>query len=199
MKDLNRPKRRTAAARRQEKAWASRFLAEGDEEAFANLYRRHNARLYALLLRLLAWDSTLAQDALQETWLRAVRSLSRFRWESSFFHWLRGIALNHCRELWRASRKRHHSIGDLDQQVGKVYSGQSGLAIDLERAIAKLPEGYRTVMILHDIEGLTHLQIARHLDIAPGTSKSQLARARRQVRKRLAGKPSPDPSRGEEQ
>lgn len=198
MRDANSPDREKERGCRQERQWASRFLSRGDEDAFANIYRRYNARLYALLLRLLAWDAPLAQDALQETWLRAVRSLSTFRWESALFYWLRGIALNHCRELWRAQNKREASRGELDERTAQVYGTQSGLAIDLERAIAELAEGFRTVLILHDIEGLTHKQIAQHLGIASGTSKSQLSRARRQVRRRLVGKSGIEPSPREE-
>ena len=153
-------------------------LRRGDEAAFRELYRLHTPRLFAVALRLLSRRAD-AEDAVQEGWLRAVRGLAGFRGESAFATWLTGIVIRCALE---ALRKR-----------GPAYSGSAEatvnhaphLALDLERAIAALPDGYRTVLMLHDVEGLTHDEIAGLLEIEPGTSKSQLFHARRALRDHL--------------
>ena len=109
-------------------------------------------------------------------------ALPRFRWESKLSTWLVGITINRCRELLRAERRdASHVVED---------HGNSALAapatqVDLERALMRLAPGYREVLLLHDVEGYTHEEIATILSIDPGTSKSQLARARAALRKFL--------------
>jgi RNA polymerase sigma-70 factor (ECF subfamily) len=156
----------------------------GDERAFRELYRRHSPRLYQLLLRLLGGSVADAEDALQETWLRATSSLDRFRWESAFPTWLTGIGLNQARELLRRAGRRPVYEGDPEPVLATVRAaaGSPVDRVDLERAIALLPDGYRTVFVLHDMEGYAHAEIAARLDIAEGTSKSQLFHARRTLR-----------------
>jgi len=152
-----------------------RQLRLGDEGAFRELYRLHTPRLYAVTLRLLSRSSD-AEDAVQEAWLRAVRSLGAFRRESSFATWLTGIGIRCALEILR---KRSPSFNDpLEPSVETVPH----LTVDLERAIAELPDGYRAVLVLHDVEGHTHEEIAALLQIEPGTSKSQLFHARRTLR-----------------
>jgi len=159
---------------------ATALIENGDERAFRELYRRHTPRLFQFVLRLLGGAEHDAEDVVQETWLKAAEALDRFRWESSFSTWLTGIGLNVCRNLWRRRDGR-----DLDWDPSRAVPS-AALAhddrIDLERAIAALPSGYRTVLILHDLEGLTHAEIGERLEISAGTSKSQLFSARRAMR-----------------
>jgi RNA polymerase sigma-70 factor (ECF subfamily) len=162
------------------------FLARRDEHSFRVLYQRHTPALYQLALRLAGWDVQEAEEIVQDTWLRAVEALAEFRWESSFRTWLSGILINRAREFYRARKKeRHTSIADeLGAEVAVVQNFER---IDLEQAIAALPNGYRQVLVLHDIEGYTHEEIGRLLKIDAGTSKSQLSHARRVMRDSLQG------------
>lgn len=161
------------------------FLASRSEPAFRVLYQRHSGALYGLLLRLTGGNAAQSQDLMQETWLRAVEGLDRFGWQSRFAVWLNGIGVNCWREWLRSSRRDDLLLADnLDLPVTPVDPGPiDGLA--LASAVAGLPEGYRTVLVLHDIEGYAHEEIATLLGIAPGTSKSQLARARLALRRAL--------------
>lgn len=157
------------------------FLERGDEAAFRALYRRHSARLNQFLLRMLGGREREAEDALQETWLRAVERLRQFRWESSLRTWLTGIALNCARERRRKESAESAEVGD-----PAAPAVETEIDVEqLERAIARLAEGFREVLVLHDIEQRTHEEIASMLGIAVGTSKSQLSRARRALRARL--------------
>jgi len=166
-----------------DRALAERVLSEGDEQAFRALYRRHTPRLYQFALRLLGGNELDAEDVVQETWIRATARLGDFRWESSFGTWITGIALNLCRGLFRRhDRKWIEMHDDLELVTGPPREHER---IDLEAAIAKLPPGYRTVVILHDVEGLTHEEIGRELEISANTSKSQLSRGRRMLRSLL--------------
>jgi len=154
----------------------------GDERAFRVLYRRHTPRLFPFVRRLVGGELADAEDVVQETWLRAVQSLDRFRWEAAFATWLAGIGLNVTRDwMRRRGRSLETAWNDagVDAPIREVPHGER---IDLERAIAALPDGARTVLVLHDIEGWPHETIAERLGITTGTSKSQLHRARRALR-----------------
>lgn len=153
-------------------------LRRGDEAAFRELYRLHTPRLFAVVMRLLARSSD-AEDAVQEAWLRAVRTLSAFRQDSSFATWLTGIGIRCALEILR---KRSPAVANPPEPSTEPVPH---LTLDLERAVAALPDGYRAVLVLHDVEGRTHEEIAALLDIEPGTSKSQLFHARRTLRARL--------------
>ena len=156
------------------------ILSDGDEAAFRDLYRRYTPRLYLTALRLLGQSEMDAEDAVQETWVRAVREMGKFRWESALGTWLVAIAGNVARDQLRKLRRRdERELSPADEPMIQLTTGER---IDLERAIALLPEGYRTVLVLHDVEGLTHEEIGEALGIAPGTSKSQLFGARRSMR-----------------
>jgi RNA polymerase sigma-70 factor (ECF subfamily) len=157
----------------------------GDERAFRELYGRHTPRLYQLVLRLLGGREADAEDVVQETWLRAASSLDRFRWESAFSTWLTGIGLNQARDFLRRAGRRPVYEGDPEAVLSvaaTVGAGSHAERVDLERAIALLPDGYRTVFVLHDMEGYAHAEIAARLEISEGTSKSQLFHARRALR-----------------
>lgn len=122
------------------------------------------------------------EDVIQEAWLRAVRGLGEFGWRSSLRTWLSSIVLNCCRERWREQPE----VTGLDADA-TAPGGDMHLRVDLEAAIAALPPRYRAVLVLHDVEGYTHDEIAERLGVQPGTSKSQLFHARRVLRARLTG------------
>lgn len=164
-----------------ERALCQAVVEAGDERAFRELYRRHTPALHQLVLRMLGGSQPDAEDAVQETWIRAVRKLGGFRWESALRTWLCSIALNQAREILR--RRGRAPVSELPEGLElPARPARDGERIDLERAIARLPDGYRSVLVLHDIEGFTHEEISRHLEIAVGTSKSQLFDARRAMR-----------------
>jgi RNA polymerase sigma-70 factor, ECF subfamily len=149
-----------------------------DEAAFRALYRLHTPRLFRLAWRLVGAG---AEEAVQEAWVRAARGLDRFRGEARFGTWLGAILINVCRELQRAAPMS----GVAPSEDPPVATHPPDDRVDLERAIAALPPGQRTVLLLHDVEGHTHDEIARLLGVDQGTSKSQLSHARRAVRARL--------------
>lgn len=164
-----------------EEGLVSAYLAHRDEDAFRRLYRHCSPRLYLLALRLTGGRAHEADDLLQETWIRACASLARFRWDSRLSTWLSGIAVN----CWRESRRRA-SFDDegLDDVAVPPHD-----ASDLETLITALPERCRAVVVMHDVEGYTHEEIAAALRIAPGTSKHQLHRGRTLLREWLQEKP----------
>jgi RNA polymerase sigma-70 factor (ECF subfamily) len=160
------------------------FLRDRSERSFLALYDRHAAAMYALAYRLMGGHDADAADALQEAWMRALPRLLQFRGESALRTWLCGFVVNCCRERFR---------GPLFEAIDDEYSVPSGNGsdlrvlgmIDLERALTSLAPGYRAVLVLHDIEGYTHREIAAALGIDQGTSKSQLSRGREALRRRL--------------
>jgi len=162
--------------------------ARGDGAAFAELYREHVGRVFGLCLRLTA-DRALAEEHTQESFVRAWENLGRFRAEAAFGTWLYRIAANLALGGMRDRKRRGLKVVQgLDQdlldavpeQASPVHEG-----LDLERAIAELPPGARAVFVLHDVEGWRHDEIAEQLGLAVGTSKAQLHRARRLLRRRL--------------
>lgn len=162
---------------------ADLVIHQGDESAFRLLYRRHTPSVYRFVLRLVGGNEQEAEDVVQETWLRAARGLEGFRWRSALRSWLTGIALNRVREMAR-KKKRSLVEVDVDWEVPEV-TRDPGHRIDLERALELLPPGFRTVLVLHDVEGFTHQEIGERLGITDGTSKSQLHGARRAMRRLL--------------
>jgi RNA polymerase sigma-70 factor (ECF subfamily) len=175
------------AARTEEAALIER-CRQGDLGAFEEVYRAHAGRLYSLACRMLGNPSD-AEDQLQEIFLSAHRKLDGFRGESSLGTWLYRLAMNHCLDFLRSRAARTNQLTDaLEDDAGVYEPGQRGLAeqsvtrIDLERALAKLPEGCRAAFVLHDVEGLEHREVADVLGIAEGTSKSQVHKARLRLR-----------------
>jgi RNA polymerase sigma-70 factor (ECF subfamily) len=173
-----------AADREPDRELVTRFLAARSETAFRRLYRRHTPRLYQTVLRLVGGSGAEAEDVVQEVWLRAADRLEGFRWVSSLSTWLTGIAVNVCRETRRSRPREVEAAAEHEPAAGSLDPPGSG-ALDLERALAALPDGYRRVVILHDVEGYTHEETARLLGIEAGTSKSQLHQARWALRRLL--------------
>jgi RNA polymerase sigma-70 factor (ECF subfamily) len=171
------------------------YLARRDDDSFLALYRAHTPALYRTAWRMGGVPAAEIEDVVQETWLRAARGLDRFRFQSALRTWLTGVLI-HCLQ---ESRRRHASAGNPDdpREHDELEARRSTphLQIDLERAVASLPAGMRDVFVLHDVEGLTHDEVARVLGITAGTSKSQLFDARRKLREALTAGPKTIPFR----
>lgn len=164
-----------------------RRAAEGDERAFERLYRRHVARIHTLVRRMS--DADVADDITQDVFIRVWDKLSTFRGDSAFGTWLHRLAVNVVLTRRRTAKRERTWFIDDDSavEVAVARTAHPGVAMDLEHAIARLPEGARQVFVLHDVEGWTHEEIAGELGLVAGTSKSQLSRARAALRRMLDG------------
>jgi RNA polymerase sigma-70 factor, ECF subfamily len=174
-----------------ERSLVERFLERRSDATFSALYAHCTPRVYGLIVRQLGPLAAHVDDAFQETWTRAIAALPEFAWRSSLTTWICGIAVNCCREIRRRERRNApdgaQGFGGDDAPVESQAPPFDGAdRIDLERAIERLAPGYREVLLLHDVHGLRHEDIAGMLGIEPGTSKSQLSRARRALREALA-------------
>jgi RNA polymerase sigma-70 factor (ECF subfamily) len=162
---------------------------EGDRIAFEALYRLHRNRIYALVWRLCGGDQALAEDLLQDAFVRAWQKLGTFRGDSRFGTWLHRLSANVALSDRRSRVKRLVRETELDVNLERRIAGDkdvyAGQRMDLEQAIARLPERARTVLILFDIEGYSHAEIADIAGMAVGSSKAQLHRARKLVREEL--------------
>jgi RNA polymerase sigma-70 factor (ECF subfamily) len=183
----------TAPGRADDKALVDR-CRKGDLAAFEELYRAHAGKLFSVACRMLG-NAADAEDLLQEIFLSAHRKLDGFRGESALGTWLYRLATNHCLDYLRSRAARTNQLTDaLDDEPGLFEAGRQGLAeqtvtrMDLERAMARLPEGCRAAFILHDVQGLEHREVADALGIAEGTSKSQVHKARLRLRAFLSGR-----------
>ena len=165
-------------------ALVTSILRDRDEAAFRELYRRHTPALYLLALRLLGRRAGHAEDVVQDVWVRASGALATFTWASTLRTWLCGIVVNRCREVTRSGAREERALAAwaAAPAVAVHWTPQT---LALEQSIAALPDGAREVLVLHDIYGYTHKEIAHLLDIAVGTAKSQLHDARRSVRRAL--------------
>jgi len=161
----------------------------GDVQAFEQLYRRHRDRVYGLIWRLCGGDAALAEDLLQEAFVRAWQKLDSFRGESRFFTWLHRLSANVALSDRRNRVRRARHEGPMDEQAERTAIGArdvfAGKRADLEQAIAQLPERARAVLVLHDVEGYGHAEIGLMTGMAEGSSKAQLHRARKLVRQIL--------------
>ncbi len=163
-------------------------VRSGDGAAERQLYDTHVERVYRLTYRL-AGDDDLAREFTQETFIRAFERLGGFRGEAALSTWLHSIAtsvaLNGLRKVKRF-RARETDLGDAAGVAGSAARAEPDLKRRLADAIDGLAEGYRTVFVLHDVEGYTHEEIGAVLHIEAGTSKAQLSRARAKLRAALA-------------
>lgn len=166
----------------------------GERSAQEELYKRYSGRLYNIAYRV-AGNAADADDLLQDIFLQAYRRLDSFRGEAALGTWLYRLAMNCCLDRVRSKLgKQQQSTGfleDLDTpEPAAPASWRPDTAldrIDLERAIAKLPPSYRAAFVLHDVEGLDHREVGQVLDIAEGTSKSLVHKARLRLRALLRG------------
>jgi RNA polymerase sigma-70 factor (ECF subfamily) len=162
-----------------------RKACAGDATAVRALYDRYAPRVYAVVRRI-AGDDELAKDYAQEAWIRAIRALPTFRGDSRFSTWLHRIAVNSALQALRKSETRQKREAPIPEHVATTPGVRDALLERrLESALDRLPEGMRRVIILHDVEGYTHEEIAEVLGVTSGTSKSQLFKARSKMREML--------------
>jgi RNA polymerase sigma-70 factor, ECF subfamily len=176
----------SSAARTEDMALVERCRS-GDLAAFEELYRAHAGKLFSVACRMVG-NAADAEDLLQEIFLSAHRKLEGFRGDSALGTWLYRLATNHCLDHLRSRSARMNQVTDaLDDEPGQV-AGSRSLAeqtitrMDLERALARLPEGCRAAFVLHDVQGLEHREVGEVLGVAEGTSKSQVHKARQRLR-----------------
>ena len=167
-----------------EKDWVDGARA-GDQLAFEKLYRSHCDRIYGLCWRMCGGDRALAEDMMQEAFVRAWNKLHLFKGDSKFGTWLHRLTVNVVLSDRRIRVKRLQREQTFSEDIERVLVGDrdvfAGLRKDLEAAIAGLPERARTVLVLYDIEGYQHKEIAEMTGMAVGSSKAQLHRARKLV------------------
>lgn len=159
--------------------------AAGDAEAFQRLYHRYVARIHGLVRRML--DGEDAEEVTQDVFVRVWQKLSTFRGESQFGTWLHRVAVSVIlgrRKQYARERSRFLPEETMTDPL-VAPSARPGRAMDLEAGIASLPPGARQILLLHDVEGYRHEEIAELLGISSGTSKSQLHRARMALRSYL--------------
>ncbi len=170
-----------------------RSAAAGDVRAFETLYRQHVRRIHAVVWRLVGGNDARAEELTQEAFVRAWQALAKFRYESAFGTWLHRLAVNTALMDLRTRRDNEDmetdDAGLLELGSGDSAGARTALRIDLERAVASLPPRARAVLVLHDVEGWKHEEIATELHMAVGSSKAQLHRARRLLRVRLGDSP----------
>lgn len=177
----------TASPREEDHALV-RAAGRGDVRAFEQLYRKHARRVFAVLWRLCGHEGR-AEDLVQEAFVKAWQALPGFRFESAFSTWLHRLAVNTALMELRSRRGGEALETDdeaLEDHATPDSAGhRTALGLDLERAIATLPPRARAVLVLYDIEGWKHEEIATELGMAVGSSKAQLHRARQLLRARL--------------
>lgn len=160
---------------------------QGEHTAFRELYDANVDRIYRLTYRM-SGDDDLARDYTQEAFVRAYEKLDQFRGDASFSTWLHSIAvsvtLNGLRKVQRY-RKRERALEEVPYLTAPATTAEPDLKSKLKDAIDRLPELYRTVFLMHDLEGYSHREIASVLDVAEGTSKARLSRARAKLRDML--------------
>ena len=176
------------SAEASEDAALVRRAAAADIAAFEQLYRRHHARMHGVIARLVGQAGARAEDLVQEAFVRAWQALPAFRFESAVSTWLHRLAVNTALMELRSRRGRPGMDEDedaLESVPSADTAGNAMLGRDLERAVATLPPRARAVLVLHDVEGWKHEEIAEMLDMAVGSSKAQLHRARKLLRAKL--------------
>lgn len=169
----------------------ARAAGQGDMAAFEQLYERHNRRVYSLCLRM-TQNIAEAEDLAQEAFIQLFRKIGSFRGDSAFTTWLHRLTVNQVLMHFRKSsvkRERTTDEGETPVQIVRGTENPNTMPvldrIGLDRALKQLPPGYRSVFVLHDVEGHEHEEIAKILGVAVGTSKSQLHKARMKLRKLL--------------
>lgn len=158
------------------------LAASGDARAFERLYQRHVTRIHNLVRRMHGPDES--DEVTQDVFVRAWEKLGTFRGEAAFSTWLHRLAVNVILTHREARSKHRHRFAADEQPLASAPARRHSpeTTMDLEAALARLPDGAREVFVLHDVEGYRHDEIAEMLGLATGTSKSQLHRARMTLR-----------------
>ncbi len=158
-----------------------RFIERRDETSFCSLYRLYTPRIFGLAVRLTGCKND-AEELTQEAWVRCVRNLDGFGARSKFSTWLSGILINCFRETIRNKARIQQFENDANQYTAEIInvfpSDWHWDGLDLDNALSQLAPGYREIVVLHDLFGYTHREIAEITGITEGTSKSQLTRGR---------------------
>jgi len=177
----------------------ARLAVAGDEGAFERIYREHAGRVFALCTRM-SGSRTRAAELTQDVFVHVWRQLAKWRGESALSTWIHRLAVNLVLSNARGEQRRlkHEMAGteletDASPQAAHVTARSTAPAdvvnaVDLERAIATLPPGARTVFVLHDVEGYQHDEIAKMTGTAEGTCRAQLHRARQLLIAALGGR-----------
>lgn len=171
--------------------------AKGNMFAFEELYNRHHRRVYSLCLRMLQ-NTHEAEDLTQEVFIQLYRKIGSFRGDSAFTTWLHRMTVNQVLMHFRKRTVKFEKTTEEGETPVQIVNGTENQAkmpivdkIALDSAIALLPDGYKKVFVLHDVEGYEHEEVARILGCSVGTSKSQLHKARLKMRKLLQKKTNP--------
>jgi len=170
-------------------------LTDADQELFHELYQTHHRRVYSICLRM-TQDISVAEDLTHEVFVQLFRTFGSFRGEAAFTTWLHRLTVNHVLMYFRKNKRRVQSeqITENTDKLARVAGGSKRSSIVdrilLSEVIAKLPDGYRHALILHDIYGWDHKEIARRNGRTEGTSKSQLHKAKMTLRS-LITQPTP--------
>lgn len=166
----------------------TKLAAKGNMAAFEEIYNRHHRRVYSICLRMLQ-NTTEAEDLTQDVFIQLHRKIGSFRGDSAFTTWLHRLTVNQVLMHFRKRNVKFEKTTEEGETPVQIVSGTQNPRkmpvvdkIAIENAIEKLPNGYRNVFVLHDVEGYEHEEVARILGISVGTSKSQLHKARLKLR-----------------
>lgn len=175
-----------------------RRAQRGDAAAFANIFYAHKPRIYSLCLRMTS-NIAEAEDLTQESFLQVFRKLPTFRGDSALSTWMYRVAVNTVLMYFRKRGRPQISLDESLSDQGQTKKREHGSddqrlvtcvdRIALARAIRELPDGYRTIFLLHEVDGYEHREIARLLKCSVGNSKSQLHKARVRMREILCYRP----------
>lgn len=175
----------------------AQMATSGDMSAFEELYQRHHRRVYSICLRMLQ-NASEAEDLTQDVFIQLYRKIGSFRGDSAFTTWLHRMAVNQVLMHFRKKTVKFEKTTEEGETPVQIVSGSNDPQkmqivdkIALENAIKQLPEGYKNVFLLHDVEGYEHEEVAKILGCSVGTSKSQLHKARLKLRKLLQKKANP--------
>lgn len=188
------PVKMTAAATDRNLA---QLAGGGDMTAFEEIYQRHHRRVYSICLRMLQ-NAYEAEDLTQDVFIQLYRKIGSFRGDSAFTTWLHRMTVNQVLMHFRKRNVKYEKTTEEGETPDQIVAGTSNPEkmpvvdkIALENAIDQLPDGYKNVFLLHDVEGYEHEEVARILGCSVGTSKSQLHKARLKLRKLLKKKANP--------
>lgn len=175
----------------------ARRASEGDMAAFEEIYSRHHRRVYSICLRMLQ-NASEAEDLTQDVFIQLYRKIGSFRGDSAFTTWLHRMTVNQVLMHFRKRNVKFEKVTEEGETPDQIVSGTANPdrmrivdKIALENAIDQLPDGYKNVFVLHDVEGFEHEEVARILGCSVGTSKSQLHKARLKLQRLLKKKANP--------